>query len=314
MKDLTQEKVMIFLKEQWKPVMLGTLIVLGLVITILIPSKNSSQGNPTKNVTNKNGANTTGNNSVTDKKPFNLFGFLIDKKEKTDGSTQRSASAALINIPTGNPAVTIPSTIIKKSASGTSTTQTLNQNGTTQTAQGIIDTQVNIQTGVNSNTQPDNIAIVFQNPDGSTFTYIPPGTPPDDVRWGRYKNTKSNYEINYPSNWQFVYSIDSDGFEGIALYPPGADINNRNSPLIGFGMSASFLLPTVGDTGGALKTPLIVDGKNGSLYTNGSFGDSYIASILSYSGNYFGLGSSKTDATFAYVYYYMINSLTFGGE
>ncbi len=311
--NLTKEGIIIFLRAQWKPVTLGGIILLSLFITLLIPNKaRNSLSNPTGNTLGRENNNST-NKPESKKQPFNPFGFLFDNNVKK-GKLANEASSPLKNIPNGNTTVQIPSTIVKVQPNGTRIKQSINSTGTTQTAQGTIQQNSNLQTGVDSNVKADDIRIIFQNPDGTTFTYIPPSTPPGEVRWGRYSNTKSKYAINYPSNWQFLYSTDSNGFEGVALYPPGVDPNDANSPFIGFGMSASFLLPAASNIAGAYVTPLTVDGIHGSLYTNGSLGASYIASTLSYSSNYFGLGASKSDATFAYVYYYMLNSLTFNIE
>ncbi|HSW48292.1 MAG TPA: hypothetical protein VLG67_04395 [Candidatus Saccharimonadales bacterium] len=307
--ELSKEQILNFVKTQWKPLLLGGLIVIGLLITLIIPrGKSGLTPKPGNSISNSNNKSNT-----PTKTPFNLFGIFNNSQNKDKGNTKPQQDTNLKNINSGNPTASIPTVIKTLSSNGTTISQTLSTSGVTQTAQGTINPNGNIQTGVDSSTQPDKIAIVFKNPDGTTTTYFPPGTPPDEVRWGRYTNTKSKYAINYPVNWQFVYSVDGNGFEGVALYPPGVNPNDRNSPHIGFGMSSKFLMPA-GESEGSLITPVTVDGNSGKLYTNGPLGDSYIASVLNYSDNYFGLAGTKSDATFAYVYYYMIYSLTFNTE
>lgn len=309
--DLKTEKIISYIKKQWKPFSLVAVILVALIVTLLIPNKdNNTRKTPGSTAI---GNQTPKSNPDSEKKSFNPLTILFGPK-KDDRNNQNN------NIPTGvkpQPNVTAAassgSTITKVLPDGTKTTQQATGSSTINTTQGTINPNANISQGIASNTQVDNLRIVFQNPDGTTFTYIPPGTPPDEVRWARYTNNVAKYAINYPSNWQFVYSV-TDGNEGIALYPPGSSPNNPASHYIGFGVTNSFLLPATGDTSNALVTSIVADGVSGNLYTEGPLGNSYIASVFSYSGKYFGLGGSKSDATFAYVYYYMLQSLTFNIE
>jgi hypothetical protein len=298
-------------KNQWKPIALGVLILVSLIVTLLIPSggKDAKEEDPGAAV--RMASENSADSPTPTKKPLNPFGFLFDKdkEDKEAGGAVRPTPPAFPgNVINEN---TSRSTVTKVNSDGTSSTQTISGTGSIKTSQGIINPNTNIEKDISGNEDQDNIAIVFQNPDGTTTKYIPPGTPPDEVRWARYINRKENYEINYPFNWQFVYSVDGNGHEGIALYPPGVNKNDPRSQYVGFGVTRSFLLPAVGDTSNALVTPIRVDGVSGDLYTNGPLGNSYIASIFSYNGNYFGLGASKSDTTFAYVYYFMLHSLTF---
>jgi hypothetical protein len=309
--NLTTEQIISFFKKQWKLAGMTFAILIFLIITLSLPGKDNKATTPrpgTSNVVNNT------NNKTTSKKSQNPFSFLFNsKKDDTNSSATQNVTSGVTPPPSPVAAQASPSTITKIEASGAKTMQTVAVGTVINTVQGTINPNTNIAQDLSSNTEVDNIRIIFQNPDGTTFTYIPPGTPPDEVRWGRYTNAKEKYAINYPSNWQFVYSLE-DGHEGVALYPPGVNQNDPKSPFIGFGITSSFLLPAGGDTANAQITSIVVDGVSGDLYTNGPLGSSYIASILSYSGKYFGLGGSKSDATFAYVYYYMINSLTFNTE
>jgi hypothetical protein len=302
MMELDKEKVLQFVKKQKKPLLFGGVILLVLFVTLAIPSGKK--------------APSIGGVPPPTNKPFNPFGLFgkEQKEEKTAVNTQEAVEKSLNNIHSGNPSAPIPTGIVRINPNGTKTTQSVGTGGTIRTAQGTISLQSNIQSGVNSNDQADILRIVFRNPDGSTTSYIPPGTPPNEVRWGRYTNDRFNYAINYPVNWQFFYTIDADGHEGIALYPPYVNVNDPKSPYVGFGLTERFLLPTLGNTANALITPIRVDGVSGDLYTEGPLGPSYMASVFQYNGKYFGLGSSISDATFAYVYYYMLYSLTFNTQ
>lgn len=290
------------------PILLGALAVVVAAITLILILSNKKAPLPGAGITDNRTAG-----QLPTKKPFSPFGFLSNenKQEKPAVNTQDAIDKSLKNIHSGSPAAPIPTGIIKIQPNGTKASQAVGGSGTTQTSQGTISTQANIQTGVDSSTQADNIKIVFQNPDGSTFTYIPPGTPPDEVRWGRYTNIKAKYAINYPVNWQFVYAIDTSGNEQILLYPPTQDVNDPNSHYIAFGYSDSAFNPVNTNLSESYPTSIKVDGVPGTLYTNGEIGESSITSFLDYNSGSFGLMASKSDATFAYVYYYMLNSLTF---
>jgi hypothetical protein len=310
--NLNKEQIVFFLRNQWKPVGLAGLILVALVITLLIPArgKNSGKTNPGGIATTNENAN---NNSAPEKKSSNIFSFLFNSK-KDESSQQNNRQGAVVSTPQDLiNSQTTESTVTKVNPNGSKTTQKLTISTTINTTQGTINPSSNIDVDLSSNEEADDLRIVFQNPDGTTFTYIPPGTPPDEVRWARYTNNNDKYAINYPFNWQFVYSV-ANGHEGVALYPPNVNPNDPKSPFLGFGMADKFLLPAAGDNPNALITPIIADGQSGNLYTKGSLGNSYIAAVLSYRDDYFGLNASKSDATFAYVYYYMINSLTFNIE
>jgi len=306
--NLTKENILQFLRIHWRFIIpIGIAIVI-LVIVIIIQVKPIR-----KNIPVSPGYSTPGTISPTSptKKPLNPFSIFSNKKAEPTIPMIQAIDSSLKNIHSGNPAASIPKGIIKILPNGSRTIIPIGGSATIQTAQGTINPQSNIQTGVDSNTQVDSIRVVFKNPDGTTTTYIPPGTPPGEVRWGRYTNNRDKYALNYPVNWQFIFSIDADGHEGVALYPPGVDSNNPNSPYIGFGLSESFHLPAADNSVNAYVTKIKIDGVDGDLYTDGPLGNSYIASVLRYSNKYFGLGSRISDPTFAYVYYYMLYSLTF---
>ncbi len=224
--ELRKEKLLSFVKAQWKLLALGGLILISLVVTLVIPAGNkTAQVTPGTNI--NNGVGSAPNNNTPTKKPFNPFGFLQNSQDKDKSNTKNQTDTSLKNINSGNTNAPIPSVITKIASNGSKTTQPLSSGSTTQTTQGTISSDGSIQTGVDSNTQPDGIAVVFDNGDGTTTTYVPPGTPPDEVRWGRYTNNTSKYAINFPSNWQYFYSIDANGYEGTALYPPGVDPMTR---------------------------------------------------------------------------------------
>lgn len=293
-----------FLKQKVL-VALVILVIISLIVTVslLVSGSTSSRGGGASDKSNPRSVVL----AKPTKEPFNLFGLFNPEKKKNSGP---QSDGKLASIPP-NSTSGAAGTVTKINPDGSKSTQTVAVGGTTQTSQGTINTKTNIAQDLGSNTEVDNIRIVFQNPDGSTTTYVPPGTPPDEVRWARYTNNKDKYAINYPQNWQFVYSIDGSGNEGIALYPSDANLSDPGAPYIGFGITDSFLLPGGAGSENSYATQITVDGVSGTLYTNGPLGDSYIAAVMQYSGKYFGLGSSISSETFAYVYYYMLYSLTF---
>ncbi len=244
------------------------------------------------------------------KSPFNLFGLLNNSASEDDKKNETQANKqALTNISNGNPSASVPSYITLVNSGGSVTTQPLSSSGVTSTLQGSINPNSSIQQGVDSSSD-DNIAIKFEVPNGGSFTYIPPGTPNAEIKWGRYKNEVYNYALNYPINWQQEFAIDNEGHELLTLYPPGVDTNNPNSPFIAFAFSSLFdIVGTHLEDGFA--TSIVVDGQKGNLYTDGEIGFSYITSFINYLDGSFGLTASKSDETFAYIYYYMINSIDF---
>ncbi len=311
--NFNTEQVMSFLRNQWKPVGLIVITFLILIVTLLIPSggKNNTRNNPGRQgISNQS----TKNSPDSSNKSSSPLSFLFGTKKESSNTKQQIIPTGVKTPPNVITSNTSQSTVTRIQPDGTATTQKVTGTSVVNTTQGTINPNTNIATDLTSNTQQDILSMVFQNPDGTTFTYIPPGTPPDEVRWARYTNNIAKYAINYPYNWQFVYSVEN-GNEGIALYPPGSNPNDPNSQYIGFGIANNFLLPTTNEGSvSAHITPIIADGVPGNLYTNGAIGNSYIASVFSYSGKYFGLAGSKSDTTFAYVYYYMLQSLTFNIE
>ncbi len=304
-------QIISFLRNQWKPVSLVVVIFLILIVTLLIPSggKNARNNPGRQGISNQS----TKNSPDSPNKSSSPLSFLFGTKKDNTKSQQQNIPTGVKSPPNIITSDTSQSIVTKVLPDGTKTIQKVTATTVINTTQGTINPNTNIATDLTSNTQEDVLSMVFQNPDGTTFTYIPPGTPPDEIRWARYTNNTAKYAINYPYNWQFVYSVEN-GNEGIALYPPGSNPNDPSSQYIGFGMTNSFLLPTGGDASIAHITNIVADGVPGKLYTEGPLGNSYVASIFSYSGKYFGLASSKSDATFAYVYYYMLQSLTFNIE
>lgn len=305
-------KMLIFCRKQWKLLALSGLILFSLLVTLTLPSKNKNVVTNPNSIQSSNPSDSSKSNSGSTNKPFNLFGIVFGPKKQESKSSQTN-SQALNNLPNIITSKTSQSTVTLIAPDGSKVTQTVSGSKSISTAQGTINPNANIKAEIAGNTTLDYIYINFKNTDGSTTTYIPPGTPPDEIRWAVYTNHTDNYSLIYPYNWQFFYTIVS-GHEGVALYPPGVDINDSKSPYIGFGTTDDFHLPTVGEAQGTLLTPIRVDGIDGGLYTNGPLGNSFVASVMPYLGKFFGLGSSKSDATFSYVYYYMINSINFNAE
>lgn len=297
------------LKQNKYLLLLFGIVFISAIITILLPTKKTGTtpvGNPGTVRKGTNGSSPDSSKENAPKKSFNIFNLFSKPQSNSSGaggSTEQNSNET--NSMTGG---STDGTI----SSSYPSFKKLSDNQTS-TSQGTITYNADVQKDITSNTKKDDIKITFQNPDGSTFVYIPPGTPPDEVRWARYVNHNDKYSLNFPSNWQFFYSIDN-GHEGVALYPPGTNPKDLTTPYLGFGVTDSFLLPGANNTNRAFITPIVVDGLNGKLYTNGALGNSYIASAISYSGRFFGLGSSKSTTTFAYIYYYMINSLKFNIE
>lgn len=238
-------------------------------------------------------------------------GSSPQSESTTEGSTFSGVRSSWGNTPvTGNGSGTTgSSSTTQKTSQTSSATQSQSGSSQSQTTTGAKATST--PTAPTSTPVPPNIQIVFENPDGSTTSYKPPGTPPTEVKWGRYVSYQDHYAIDYPVNWQIDVGI-VDGHEGITLYAPGANKNDPETPYIGFGWSESYLVAASGSLTNAYDTSLLISGIPGTLYTDGPLGSSFIASIFPYQNGYFGLGTNVSDATFAYVYYYMLHSLEFG--
>ncbi|HWY79800.1 MAG TPA: hypothetical protein VNW29_05590 [Candidatus Sulfotelmatobacter sp.] len=254
-------------------------------------------------------------------------------------STQQSNHSSSAALNQSNPLVYFFSWIFPSQNTTTSSGQTVTQQ-TISTEQNITGTQVNqsvsqsnvkqttsiSQLGGNTggssgnssslttntfNPNVTNFQIVFLGPDGQLQIYIPPTTPPIQITWTRYTNIIDHYSVDYPSNWQ-LKTQDTNGHSGISLYLPTANIQDPNQQYVGFGWSSYNLFPANDPSSQSYATQAMVTGVSGTLYTHGTIGSSYIIAILPYNGGYFGIGSTASDPTFAYVYLHMLQSLTFG--
>lgn len=302
-------KVSSIIRSQWKLSILTLMIVVLSIATIFIPGdRKYSETSPRAGSGNKDSLNP--DSETTNNQDNGIFSFF-NKEKEAQVSTAPLRDKKLNNIYSGSINAALPESINKLDSNGNSIPQQLKSQDLTNTSQGSINVNSSIQKGVESNDQRDKISISFKNPDGSITEYIPPGTPSEEIRWGRYSNNKHGYEINFPVNWQFTYYSDINGDEKILIYPPKSDPNNPDSHYIGFGYSQEILNIADTELSDAYKSELLVDGVEGSTYTNGSLGPSYITSILNYLGGNFVLKATKSDETFAYVYYYMLYSLTF---
>ncbi len=300
-------------------VMLAILSIIVSVSLLIGGENNFSKRTGIPNVSNHgSGEDGKTGEEESSEKGFNFFGLLSEKDQGKDQSSENSAPRSLkgVTVPNGNPNIKTPPAIKKVNADGSSVAQTLNQTGSTNTIEGTIDPDPDggLQEGVDSDSGGDSIAISFQNSDGSITEYVPPGTPEDEIRWGRYTNTTSGYALNFPVNWQFTYSVAETGDELLILFPPNVDPDDPESENIVFGFNSSNFNPVNTILRDAYTTTIIVDGQTGNLYTKGPLGPSYIASILNTNTGLFGLMASKSDELFAYVYYFMIHSLTFNVE
>ncbi len=159
----------------------------------------------------------------------------------------------------------------------------------------------------NPTSTPESTApqIVFIGSDGQAQTYTPPSTPPVEIIWARYTNDLEHYAIDYPSNWQIVKTTYR-GHDAIFIYSPGADPSDPNVQYISYGWSSYFYPPTANYVGSFIQ-----DGVQGTIYTNGVIGSSYIAGVFQYFNGFLVLNNNISDATFAYIFNQMITSLDF---
>lgn len=147
--------------------------------------------------------------------------------------------------------------------------------------------------------------IVFINPDGESEVYTPPDTPPVEITWATYTNQLEHYAIDYPSNWQIVttqYMLH----EAVLIYAPGADPGDPDVQYISYGWSSYFYPPQASYVGS-----FTLDGVQGTIYTNGSIGTSFIAGVFNYANGFLVLNNNVSDEIFAYVFNHMILSLDF---
>ncbi len=196
-------------------------------------------------------------------------------------------------------------------------TSNSSKQGGMSSSDGLVNTS-HSQTSVNSNngnsvnltpTPVTSVQIIFQDPNGQTQVYTPPSTPPVQVTWAVYDNPQDRYMIQYPSNWQMIKNV-SNNHEGIAVFPPGYDINSPDTPHIGLGVAANYTMPQVNNNP-PYVVPIVVDGVNGTLYTQGALGQSYIASIFPRFNGSFGIASNVSTLDITYIYNYMLTSIIF---
>ncbi len=336
LEKILQYKFVQFVIQQKYLFLLGGVITTLVVVTIVI----SIPSAPAKSGTQPTGQGSATGSSEAKKETtfFNPLAFFFPPKQPTPtgttGATNNSgqqtqttstgqSGANAVSGPTsatgkssfgGAPLTGSSGTTTTPSRSGTSSSGTTTSSGgsagssgssTGGSSVGATATPIPTSTPV-----PANIQVIFQNPDGTTTNYIPPHTPPLEVKWGRYTNYQDNYAIDYPVNWQIDVSSVA-GHEGVTVYAPGVDVTDSESSHIGFGWSTSYLIAASGSLSNTFDTAIIADSVSGTLYTNGPLGQSFIATIFPYNSGYFGLGSSSSDESFVYVYYYMLYSLRF---
>ncbi len=147
--------------------------------------------------------------------------------------------------------------------------------------------------------------IVFIDSNGQSQTYIPPGTPPVEIIWARYTNQLEHYAIDYPSNWQIV-TTQYMGHEAVFIYAPEADPGDPDVQYISYGWSTYFYPPTASYVGS-----FVLDGVQGTIYTNGSIGSSFIAGVFNYANGFLVLNNNVSDEIFAYIFNHMVLSLDF---
>lgn len=145
--------------------------------------------------------------------------------------------------------------------------------------------------------------IVFIGPGGQQQVYTPPSTPPIAITWVRYTNVQDHYTIEYPANWQIIIE-DNEGQERVFVYMPGADPDDPNTQYVKFGMSTSFTPPQANYSGS-----FTLHGVQGTLYTNGALGTSYIAAALKYTNGFLVLNNNISEEIFLYVFNHMLYSI-----
>lgn len=213
-----------------------------------------------------------------------------------------SQSALLSMVPTGQ--IVSPTTAQSSSLATPSNPSSNQQGGSSQTSASPSPNQQNQPAQQISSP----IVIYFKDQNGQITKYVQPSDSPFATTWGRYVNTFDNYSIDYPSTWQLIKSI-SNGHEGISLYPPGVDPSSDSAPKIGLGWAVIYTLPNTSATNPVLIQPVTVNGANGTLYTQGAMGSTYIAGLFPNRGGYFGLISNTSSDQMVYIYSHMIGSL-----
>jgi hypothetical protein len=280
---------------------IGVILVTILALVIVRKHQTVDQLTPqpagTSPVSSNSNASPQG--SKQSNQPFNLFTWLFPSNNNTTHSEQAQ-------VPQQAP---------------TNTTSGLNQTNVqpTQSGQSSNETSSNISSGTNNNSNSGTTSdpnatqfqIVFNGPGGQTETYVPPAVPPIQVTWATYTDTTYHYSIQYPSDWQVV-NKQTIFAKGTILFLPGENTNDPSEKYIAFGWSNYNIYPTNSiNNGGSVATPAMVTGVNGTIFTRGPLGISYIVSVFPYREGYFGLITYTSDPTITYIYQYMLASLKF---
>lgn len=155
-------------------------------------------------------------------------------------------------------------------------------------------------------------AYLFKDPMGALVVYYLPATPPATITWTTYQNQQDGYTIDYPSNWMKI-ETSSDGHIGLALYPPGTNLN-ENVPGgpegIGLRWMKTYQSPAPTDPTITYIKPITIDGVTGQLYTQGSLENAIIA-IFAYKGESFILTTDTGSDVIIYAFQHMLDSLKF---
>lgn len=153
--------------------------------------------------------------------------------------------------------------------------------------------------------------LYFENPQtGQVSPYIVTNVNPSSYIWETYVNDTDGFSISYPKNWTIIKRTDY-GHEGVAIFPPSEDPENKDAKIIGFGWSAYHLVPRTVSTHIYYQTSITIDNVFGQLYTlGGEQGDKKgIAVLLPHRYGYVTVGGSTETDELIYVLQYMLGTL-----
>ncbi|HUD44117.1 MAG TPA: hypothetical protein VMR41_01100 [Patescibacteria group bacterium] len=290
---------------------IGGILLICIVSTVLLLSHSS--GNPLLNTLKKNIVFPTQNNNNKINSPTS------NTQSNSQNNVRQGNSNTQTNGAKSNPTKT--NSILNKNSTSTSLTVTPALGSNSQSSSGNSSSSNNSggnsSGGIIGTTDLSDVKLYFEDSSGNLEQYVAPTSIPDNLTWQTYSNQHDNYSLDYPVGWSKSTAVEN-GHEVVSIHPPNTDLNTpiqQGLTKIAFGISPyQFPMPQLNSANASYINNVMVDGFNGTLYTQGAFGINIVAALFKYGDNYFCLWATANDDTMIYVFQHMLLTLQLYGN